>query len=71
MEEGVREVGEMRRHINAYSKANFPGAIESSNRFFPNNKCLRNKIYSVMTSSQWVHFTIILMIYDTELEINE
>ncbi|WAR12531.1 hypothetical protein MAR_026711 [Mya arenaria] len=45
--EGVRDVAEMKRHIYSFSKTNFPLVPETSNRFYPSNKCLRNHIFSM------------------------
>lgn len=52
VEDGVRDVGEMKRHIKSFSKTNFPGVPECSNRFFPNNRCLRNHMYAALSLSQ-------------------
>ncbi|WAR27616.1 hypothetical protein MAR_013320 [Mya arenaria] len=51
--EGVRDVAEMKRHIYSFSKTNFPLVPETSNRFYPSNKCLRNHMYSSLSLSQF------------------
>lgn len=46
--EGIRSVSEMRRHIEIFSKENFPTASRLSNQFYPTNKDIRNHMYSAL-----------------------
>ena len=58
---GVRGVAEMRRHITAFSKDNFSDVSESNNKFFPNNKSIRNHIYAALNLSRYGFITLVYL----------
>ncbi|XP_053405313.1 uncharacterized protein LOC123553026 [Mercenaria mercenaria] len=51
--EGVRSVSEMKRHLKTFTKENFPGVPELSNRFYPSNKDIRNHMTTALKLEQY------------------